>query len=145
MVLLVITTDVYSNYRSTLRSFYAGQPTTDKNQKLQGTTLAHGACSFSYIIQYLAGHRNVAPDTFTRAYCSATTVAPLTSSCVLQDIRDRLCQDFPNFFGHGTLRLIILACGILLKIFNTGLSKRNKFQFCTFLSKKCSYSHMEQQ
>ena len=44
-----------------------------------------------YIIQYRPGQKNVAPVTFTPAYCSATTVASLIFSCVLQDIRDELC------------------------------------------------------
>ena len=43
---------------------------------------------FSYIIQYRSGQRNVGPDTFTRAYCSAVTM----TSSTLQDMHDMLCH-----------------------------------------------------
>ena len=60
-----------------------------KNEKVQLWRME--LAPFSYVMQYRHGQRNVAPDTLTRAYCSATNGASFTSSCVLQDIHDRLC------------------------------------------------------
>ena len=78
--------------------------------------------SFSYIMQYRPDQRNVAPDTFVRTYCSATTVAFLTS-CILQDIHDRLYHPgvtrILHFIGsknlpHSTIdvKRIVSACKI---------------------------------
>ena len=65
---------------------------------------------------------------------------------MFKDLVNIVKKGFPIFFGHETLCLIILACGTLSqKCVNTGFTKRNGFQFCTFLSKNYSKSHMKQQ
>ena len=61
-----------------------------KNDKVQVWRME--LAPFLYIIRHRPGQRNVATDTFTPAYYSATNVASFTSSCVLQNIHDRLCH-----------------------------------------------------
>ena len=44
--------------------------------------------SFSYVIKYRSGQRNVGPDTFTRAFCSNISAAP----CNLEGLLNKLCH-----------------------------------------------------
>ncbi|XP_041366948.1 uncharacterized protein LOC121381669 [Gigantopelta aegis] len=56
-----------------------------KNNKIQGWRLE--LSSFSYSIKYRPGKDNVAPDTFTRAFCASAT-----TSSNLSDIHIQLCH-----------------------------------------------------
>ena len=75
-----------TDQRSVSYMFDSKRRTKIKNDKVQMWRIE--LASFSYIIKYRPGQRNVGPDTFTRAFCSNISAAP----CNLEGLHNKLCH-----------------------------------------------------